>query len=140
MGPFQHIFSLICVDHLARTSVTPFDARLSRDLATVSSFPRLPMDVPVEAAFTIFLMDISGHFIAYLTGEKKWSLPSSGEEYIKILPLGNTYEKTLIWVFVVCGFSIMESQFLSHIEMSLKMFEFYEFSLKFQSLFLSLFF
>ena len=82
-------------------------------------------------------MAISSCSTVYLTGEKKWPLPSRGEEDIKSLPLGNIYEKTLIGVFVVCGFSVVKWQFLSCVDMSQKIFELCGLSLKFQSLFQS---
>lgn len=132
--PFQHFLSFVCVDHLARTSVTTSKARLfQRTWQEFLPFPTSPRMSLWRQHLLILAMGVS---LRSPVAERNVPCPLGA--HIKTVFWGKFYEdEILTWVIAVCRFSTVEWQFISCIEMSWKMFNFCGFSLKSHSLFLS---
>ena len=140
-GLFQHILSFVCVGHLARTSVTPFDARLFQK-TWQGLFPLLTS--PWMSLWKQHLLIYFHGCFKLLHSTPHWRKEmgptlctgGGGGAHIKVAFGGNFCEdKIFTWVAVVCKFSVVAWQSSSCIEMWWTRFNFCGFNFKYQACF-----
>ena len=127
-GPCQHILSFVCVGHLARTSVTPFDARLFQKtwqgLFPLLTSPRMSV---WEQHLLIYFYGwfVLLHSTPHWRREMAPTLCAGGRggAHIKIAFRGDFYEDKIVTrVVAVCRFSLAAWRSISCIEMWWNMF------------------